>query len=306
MRPRRSSPTARRAGSCSSSCGGWRRVGRRSSSRARAAPGRSSSPGSSTTGATASVTPSWRSTARPSPRACSRASSSDTRRARSPAPSRPGPAASSGRRAGRSSSTRSARSARISRRSSCGCCRTGSCCPWAARGRVVTATNRSLRDEIAAGRFRDDLFYRLNVNPMQLAPLRERREDILPLARHFLARHAAESGRRLALTPEAEEALAGHGWPGNVRELENAIERAVVLAHGERILPEDLLLEQGGPGGEAPPEGTLQDSLDRAAAARIRSALEAARGNRAEAARTLGIDRTTLYRLMKRLGLPAS
>jgi len=172
--------------------------------------------------------------------------------------------------------------------------------------RVVTATNRSLRDEIAAGRFRDDLFYRLNVIPMQLAPLRERREDILPLARHFLARHAAESGRRLALTPEAEEALAGHGWPGNVRELENAIERAVVLAHGERILPEDLLLEQGGPGGEAPPEGTLQDSLDRAAAARIRSALEAARGNRAEAARTLGIDRTTLYRLMKRLGLPAS
>ena len=169
--------------------------------------------------------------------------------------------------------------------------------------RVVTATNRSLRDEITAGRFRDDLFYRLNVIPMQLAPLRERREDILPLARHFLARHAAESGRRLVLTPEADEALAGHGWPGNVRELENAIERAVVLAHGERILPEDLLLEQGAPAGEAPPEGTLQDSLDRAAAARIRSALEAAKGNRAEAARALGVDRTTLYRLMKRLGL---
>ena len=103
--------------------------------------------------------------------------------------------------------------------------------------------------------------------------------------------------------PEAEDALVAHGWPGNVRELENAIERAVVLAHGERITPEDLLLEQGAPSGEAAPEGTLQDSLDRAAAARIRSALEAAKGNRAEAARALGVDRTTLYRLMKRLGL---
>jgi len=168
--------------------------------------------------------------------------------------------------------------------------------------RVVTATNRSLRDEIAAGRFRDDLYYRLNVIPVQLAPLRERREDILPLAHHFLARHAAESGRGLALAPEAEEALVAHAWPGNVRELENAIERAVVLAHGERITPEDLLLEQHGPSADAAPEGTLQDSLDRAAAARIRSALEAAKGNRAEAARGLGIDRTTLYRLMKRLG----
>ena len=88
-----------------------------------------------------------------------------------------------------------------------------------------------------------------------------------------------------------------------MRELENAIERAVVLAHGERITPEDLLLEQGAPSGEATPDGTLQDSLDRAAAARIRSALEAAKGNRAEAARALGVDRTTLYRLMKRLGL---
>ena len=169
--------------------------------------------------------------------------------------------------------------------------------------RVVTASNRSLRDEASAGRFRDDLYYRLNVIPIQLAPLRERRDDILPLARHFLARHAGESGRRLALAPEAEDALVAHAWPGNVRELENALERAVVLAHGERITPEDLLLEQGAPSGEATPDGTLQDSLDRAAAARIRSALEAAKGNRAEAARALGVDRTTLYRLMKRLGL---
>ena len=99
--------------------------------------------------------------------------------------------------------------------------------------RVVAATNRVLRDEVQGGRFREDLFFRLNVIPVQLAPLRERREDVLPLAHHFLARHAAGGGRRLALSPEAERALAEHAWPGNVRELENVIERAVVLARGE-------------------------------------------------------------------------
>src|SRR5207245_2103506 len=92
---------------------------------------------------------------------------------------------------------------------------------WSERvGRpFVAATNRVLRDEIAAGRFREDLYFRLNVIPIQLLPLRARREDIVPLAHHFLAHHAAEAGRRLALSPEAEEVLAAHGWPGNVREL---------------------------------------------------------------------------------------
>src|SRR5213079_229804 len=122
-----------------------------------------------------------------------------------------------------------------------------------------------------------------------------RREDIVPLARLFLARHAAEAGRRLALSPEAEEVLAAHGWPGNVRELENAVERAVVLARGDTIASEDLLLEERA--GAAPAaDGTLQDVLDRAA-------LDGAGGQRAEAARALGIDRTTLYRMMRRLGL---
>ena len=168
--------------------------------------------------------------------------------------------------------------------------------------RVVAATNRVLRDEIAAGRFREDLYFRLNVIPIQLLPLRARREDVVPLARHFLAHHAAEAGRRLAFSPEAEEVLAAHDWPGNVRELENAVERAVVLARGNTIAPEDLLLEERSapaPGAD----GTLQDVLDRAAAARIRAALDAVGGQRAEAARLLGIDRTTLYRMMKRLGL---
>src|SRR5207249_5568303 len=174
--------------------------------------------------------------------------------------------------------------------------------PRAVDVRVVAATNRVLRDEIAAGRFREDLYFRLNVIPIQLQPLRARREDVVPLARHVLAHHAAEAGRRLALTPEAEQVLAAHDWPGNVRELENAVERAVVLARGDTIASEDLLLEERA--GAAPAaDGTLQDVLDRAAAARIRRALDGAGGQRPEAARALGIDRTTPYRIVRRLGL---
>jgi DNA-binding NtrC family response regulator len=168
--------------------------------------------------------------------------------------------------------------------------------------RVVAATNRRLRDEVAAGRFREDLFFRLNVIPIQLSPLRERQEDILPLARHFLSRHGAETSRLLTLGAEAEELLLRHDWAGNVRELENAIERAVVFARLDRIAPEDLLLEPSEARDE-PAAATLQASLDRAAAARVQGALDSSGGNRAEAARVLGIDRTTLYRLMKRLGI---
>jgi transcriptional regulator with PAS, ATPase and Fis domain len=170
--------------------------------------------------------------------------------------------------------------------------------------RLVTATNKVLRDEVAAGRFREDLYFRLNVIPIQLVPLRERRDDLIPLARHFLARHAAEAGRRLTLAPEAEEALRAHAWTGNVRELENSIERAVVLARDETIHPEDLLLEETSTTARLPAaDGTLQDCLDAAAVARIRTALAAADGERTAAAKALGVDRTTLYRLMRRLGL---
>jgi DNA-binding NtrC family response regulator len=169
--------------------------------------------------------------------------------------------------------------------------------------RVVAATNRVLRDEITAGRFREDLYFRLNVIPIQLAPLRERREDILPIARHFLGRHAAEAGRQLTFGADAEQLLLAHAWPGNVRELENAIERAVVLARTDRITPEDLLLEQAAPAPTAASGDSLQEALDHAAAARIRSALDAAQGQRVEAARALGIDRTTLYRMMRRFGI---
>jgi DNA-binding NtrC family response regulator len=181
--------------------------------------------------------------------------------------------------------------------------RVGGSAPRAVDVRVVAATNRVLRDEVAAGRFREDLFFRLNVIPVQLAPLRERPEDVLPLAQHFLARHLAEAGRRLAFSAAASEALVAHPWPGNVRELENAVERGVVLARSERIEPEDLLLAEATTAEPARREGTLQQAMDDATAQQVQAALAAAGGNRSEAARRLGIDRTTLYRLMKRLGL---
>ncbi len=170
--------------------------------------------------------------------------------------------------------------------------------------RVVAATNRDLRAEVAAGRFREDLFFRLAVIPIHIPPLRERREDILPLARHFLARWNAELGRALSgWSAPVEQFLVSHAWPGNVRELENAIERGVVLARGDEIGLDDLLIDPEAPAGEAPEAHGLQAFLDAAAAERIRAVLAEAGGVRIEAARRLGVDRTTLYRLMRKFGI---
>ena len=202
--------------------------------------------------------------------------------------------------------------------------------------RVVAATNSSLQDKVAAGSFREDLYFRLNVIPIQLLPLRDRREDILALARNFLARMAAEAGRHMTLDPEAAEMLLRHSWPGNVRELENAIERAVVLTRADAITAADLMLDRVGGAlpaamtrltsadgaalSAAPPMNEadlrsrraaaleesgdvgLSEYLDKAAGERIARALAKAKGNRAEAARSLGIGRATLYRFMRRLG----
>jgi DNA-binding NtrC family response regulator len=130
-----------------------------------------------------------------------------------------------------------------------------------------------------------------------------------------LAFHSAECGRAISLSDEAERALTSYPWPGNVRELENAVERAVVLSGADVLTPEAFALEPLSPEVAAPHEtmpiqpavadGSLQAYLDHAAGMKIRSALTAAKGNRAETAAALGVDRTTLYRLMKRLGLEA-
>jgi transcriptional regulator with GAF, ATPase, and Fis domain len=181
--------------------------------------------------------------------------------------------------------------------------------------RIVAATNRDLRAEMQAGRFREDLYFRLAVIPIQIRPLRERPEDVLPLARHFLEHWSGELGRQLSGWSEAvERHLLACPWPGNVRELENTIERGVVLARGDRLELDDLLVDAdelgssaaGREASGAEPGGSLHDFLDRAAADRIRAALRDAGDVKVDAARALGIDRTTLYRLMRKYGIAGS
>jgi DNA-binding NtrC family response regulator len=184
--------------------------------------------------------------------------------------------------------------------------------------RILAATNRVLRKEVAEGHFRADLYFRLNVIPVRIPPLRERPEDILPLARHFLAFYSAEAGRPITLSADAERALIAYSWQGNVRELENVIERAVVMSGAEVLTPDAFALDapMAVPGevrmeplvepleaATRNPSESLQECLDHAAVGKIKDALDAAKGNRAVAAAALGVDRTTLYRLMKRLGL---
>ncbi len=170
--------------------------------------------------------------------------------------------------------------------------------------RLITATNKDLRAEVAAGRFREDLYFRLAVIPIHLPPLRDRPGDVLPLANHFLHRANARMGRTLTgFSPEVLAHLERHPWPGNVRELENTVERGAVLAAGEQVTLADLLLDDGPAAQAQLAGGTLQEYLDHAAATRIRAVLRETGDARAEAADRLGIDRTTLYRWIKRLDL---
>lgn len=177
--------------------------------------------------------------------------------------------------------------------------------------RIIAATNRDLRQEISQGRFRDDLYYRLNVVNLAVPPLRERREDIPLLAQHFLSRFAEKNRKAIkGFTPRAMDGLLRYAWPGNVRELMNAVERGVVLARSEWLGEEDMALTfHGGvaPASAAPPEepglvveGTSLDELERAA---ILKTLEDTGGNKSEAARRLGITRRTLHKKLKQYGL---
>jgi two-component system, NtrC family, response regulator AtoC len=167
--------------------------------------------------------------------------------------------------------------------------------------RVLAATARDLGAEAAAGQFREDLYYRLNVVAIHLPPLNERQEDIAPLARHFIARLAQRFGRPLALSDGALAWLEGQEWRGNVRELENAIERAVVLTDKEMLEPEDFARAPR----PAPPVpgGTLKDAVDAAERQAITAALELTAGNRREAAERLGVSLRTLFYKMSRYGL---
>ena len=166
--------------------------------------------------------------------------------------------------------------------------------------RVIAATHRDLQEAIAQKTFRQDLFYRLNVVNLQVPPLRERQEDISPLAHHFLRRFATETNKKIdSIHPAALEAMRAYSWPGNVRELENAIERAVVVEKGRQIKLADLPFVS--PRAEEAEIGTLSlEEIERQHIARI---LAAEGGNISNSARVLGINRTTLYHKIKKYGL---
>jgi two-component system response regulator PilR (NtrC family) len=175
--------------------------------------------------------------------------------------------------------------------------------------RVLAATNRQVEEDVRAGRFRQDLYYRLNVIRIEVPALRERREDIRPLAEHFLTRCAAEQGKQIrGLSPDALRALEGYGFPGNVRELENVIERGVALATGQTIGLGDLPREVSGAAAQATPglvslpdEGcNLEEILGEVERRMILQALDKSGGVRTQAARLLGVTlRSLRYRLQK-------
>ena len=176
--------------------------------------------------------------------------------------------------------------------------------------RVVAATNKSLQEEIQAGRFRDDLFYRLNVVPIFVPPLRDRREDIDLLSKHFLGRYASEYGRRAkTVDPLALATLQKYRWPGNVRELRNVIERVVIMVPGPIVTAPDLgFLETSqrhpaAQSGQAQRPVRLQDARDQFERDYILQVLTEQRGNITHAAGALGLERSNLYRKMRAFGI---
>ena len=166
--------------------------------------------------------------------------------------------------------------------------------------RVIAATNKNLTEEMKKGTFREDLYYRLNVIPIFVPPLRERKDDIPLLASHFLQKVGYEKGKEVGVfSPEVLEIFLAHSWPGNVRELENVIEHAVIIAKQDRVLPKDLpqyLLQRPLPSQEPVTLKENERSL-------ILKTLEEANWNKHLAAKKLKINRSTLYGKMKRYGL---
>ena len=188
--------------------------------------------------------------------------------------------------------------------------RVGGTRPIATDIRVLAATNRDLDGAVQAGRFRADLFYRLNVIRIVLPPLRDRRDDIPALAQHFLVRYAAETKRHVRrIAAEAMDLLEQYPWPGNVRELANTIERAVVLCAGETITPADLAL----PGAHLPPRspdpipvveaGGFHEQINAYRRQVLLTAMQRTNGNHTQAAKLLGLNRTYLLRLLQKLNV---
>jgi len=166
--------------------------------------------------------------------------------------------------------------------------------------RIISATNANIPEEVAAGRFRQDLLFRLNTIEIRLPPLRDRREDTPLLAQHFLRQHAQRYRKRLTgFESGAMQVLLEHPWPGNVRELDHAIERAVLMAQGPLVKPADLGLRTNREGG-----GRLEDmSLEEVECFLIKKAMTRFDGNVSQAAKALGLSRSALYRRLQRYGL---
>jgi transcriptional regulator with GAF, ATPase, and Fis domain len=176
--------------------------------------------------------------------------------------------------------------------------------------RLITATNRDLTRAVAEGKFREDLYYRLNVFQVHLPPLRERGDDVILLADHFVRELGARLGRgEPGFSRDAQDVLRGYPWPGNIRELENAVERALILAQGGLLTAAHLGVaasgaeRPGGASGQAPDGKTAPESLADMEKRAILAALEATRGNKTHAAALLGITRTQLHTRLKRFGL---
>ncbi|HET8733648.1 MAG TPA: sigma-54 dependent transcriptional regulator, partial [Anaeromyxobacteraceae bacterium] len=167
--------------------------------------------------------------------------------------------------------------------------------------RIIAATNRDLQKAVQENRFREDLFYRLNVIPITIPPLRERREDIPLLVEHFIERLSVEMKKKIdGVSAEAMTALMEHDWPGNVREIRNILERGAVVASGPVIQLTDLGLPQRS---EAPPRPGTLASLEEVERRHVSAVLAHTGGNVSQSARILGIDRVTLYNKMKKWGL---
>ncbi|MGE5185233.1 MAG: sigma 54-interacting transcriptional regulator [Acidobacteriota bacterium] len=180
--------------------------------------------------------------------------------------------------------------------------RIGALEPRAIDVRFIAATNRDVAAEIAAGRFRQDLYYRLNGVTLYIPPLRERTAEIAQLARGFLAEASRATGRALHLTPAALARLEQHRWPGNIRELKNVIDRAALIATGDEIDVEHLSLPDAGEP-PRPSGGSLHADVDALEKQRIVEALEACGGNQTRAAQRLGISRGTLLARLKQYGI---